>query len=287
MHHLELVRVILLTFVRLEDVNSDLEKINKIATALKVKIKAQDLKAKDPTNLLFAILSQWLPLASCVFRAIVEIIPNPAQAQKIRLPQILHPAEMSQADMSPSQVEEILLNGGLQESDPTVGFITKMFAVPTNELPQNQRRQLTAEEMRERGRQARLAATSQTNGTSEVDSAPLSNQEEEPKVITVASDGDSMIALTRLYSGRLKVGQTVYCVFPKYDSTRPPNDPVNRSHVCHSDSHSALSTCWPRAIGCTECFCGSSLWCRRIRRYRHAIWYTLLSGCFGSGSITG
>jgi ribosome assembly protein 1 len=209
---------------------SDLEKINKIASALKVKLKPQDLKSKDPSGLLFSIFTQWLPLASCVFRAVVDILPNPAQGQAIRLPRVLGLAEDdSKPEQEVSAVERSLLDGGQAENAPTIAFISKMFAVPTVDLPQHQRKQLSAEEMRQRGREAREAiAQPQNDDSIGLDGAqvPQPSKEQEQQL-----EGDSMVAFSRLYSGTLRIGQTLYCVFPKYDASKSPTDPANQHHI--------------------------------------------------------
>lgn len=227
---------------------SDSEKVQKIVSALGLKIKPQDLKSKDPNTLLNAIMAQWLPLAPATFRAIVQKVPEPKMAQRLRLPRILHP-EVPQGELEQLQPANDLerdLYEARSDSSATcmVAYVTKMFAVPTADLPQNQRRQLTAEEMRQRGREAR-AQQSPINGAateaisleqaqSETSTSQNATQKEKEQQSiqedVEAPSEETLIGFTRLYAGTLKAGQVVYALLPKYNTSFPPNHPSNKDH---------------------------------------------------------
>ena len=40
-----------------------------------------------------------------------------------------------------------------------------------------------------------------------------------------------LIGFARLYSGTIKLGQTLYAILPKYNTTLPPSDPSNLRHI--------------------------------------------------------
>ena len=131
-----------------------------IAKTLNLKILPRDLRAKDTRNLLTAIFSQWLPLTTSVLLTVIEKLPSPIQAQSDKMDVILE--SQPQRDLIPEDLEKAMMTCNADSSAPVVGYVSKMIAVPENELPQKRARILTAEEMRERGaaaRQARLEST--------------------------------------------------------------------------------------------------------------------------------
>ncbi|KAH9819578.1 hypothetical protein DFH28DRAFT_924919 [Melampsora americana] len=238
--------------------NPDLAKTQKIINSLEIKIRPQELKSKDTKNLLGSICSQWLPISTATFRTIVTKIPDPLTSQSLRLPKILHPHINNVNEVvATNPLEKDLYSGRDSDDAHVVIYVSKMFAVPTNELPQFQRRQLTANEMREQGRQARANLQSklvQVDGetvegdsvtkilpdssiaSSAVVSPPpgetlVPTIEEEPTQESPESsveppisdeDGESLIGFARIYSGTVKVNQKLTCVLPRYNEKDTP-----------------------------------------------------------------
>ncbi|CAG8662036.1 11976_t:CDS:2, partial [Racocetra fulgida] len=135
------------------------------------------------------------------------------------------------------------------DSAPVVAYVSKMFAVHSDMLPENRRKQLSAEELRERGRLQRIARLHSSN----------TRAGEEPVLNTAASDSDNseipisesldasleqlhlhstidsedtmvseqkpseetFTGFSRLYSGTIRVGQKLYVLGPKYDPAFP------------------------------------------------------------------
>lgn len=214
---------------------SNAEKITKIITALGLKIKPQDLKAKERRTLLSAIFSQWLPIAPAAFRGIVEQIPAPREAQEIRLPRMLHPTlpRQQNAPEPANRLESDLYSCNAANQAHVIAYVSKMFAIPTADLPQNQRRQMTAEEMREKGRRTREAASAlQATGAvvsleeSERDAAAM--EQSKPEEPQVEMEAETLIGFARLYSGSVRVGQKLYAILPKYNSALPPDHESNK-----------------------------------------------------------
>lgn len=200
--------------------------------------------------------------------AVVDILPSPVNAQALRMPFILHPSFKGSEDTlpDPTPLETAVYNchAGLEEKEvegsdtPVVAYISKMFSVPRDMLPQNRRRSLTAEEMRERGReirQARMAAAAavaagsaaidRANDASLGTDAPTPDSSS-PAVLTSSStpeedqdkaeeEGDGLedesekeeeeeevlLGLARIYSGTIRVGQQLQILGPKYDIKNP------------------------------------------------------------------
>jgi ribosome assembly protein 1 len=119
-------------------------------------------------------------------------------------------------------------------------YVSKMFAVPAKDLPENRRRPVTADEMRKRAAEARAAraaaASEAADAGAEKEGAPI------PESATPAPGDDEkpegeeegeevILGFARLYAGTLCTGRTVYALLPKYDASYPPTHPKNAKHL--------------------------------------------------------
>lgn len=221
---------------------SDQTKIDKIIAALDIKIKPADLKSKDTRNLLLAVFAQWLPLPSAAFRAIIDQIPPPPEAQSARIPRLLHPEFGFDAPLEPgTPLERDLYAANDSDKAHTVAYISKMFAVQTKDLPEHQRRQMTADDLRAKAKAVREARerrkrleAAQANGDANgiaLEEANAANEEakddEEPEAI----EGETLLGFARLLSGNVKVGETLYAVLPRYVASLPPSSRANAKHL--------------------------------------------------------
>lgn len=220
--------------------NRDQEKIEKIVKTLDLKIHPRDLRSKDTSSLVQTIFAQWLPLASCTFGALMSNIPAPAQAQAIRIPKMLHPdlSYFSKAEpRNPLEVDLFSARTGPEAR--RCAYVSKMFAIRRGDLPEGRRRELTADEMRQRGREARervqamkdtLSATGVT-----IDQSSLGVDGTIGAAVPTPSDEltdeqkaeEVVLGFARLYSGTLSVGQTISAILPKYNTALPPNHKAN------------------------------------------------------------
>ncbi|KAI9497888.1 P-loop containing nucleoside triphosphate hydrolase protein [Zychaea mexicana] len=219
-------------------VQQNRERTEKIVNSLNIKVLPRDLRSRDTQTLLTAIFSQWLPLSTCVLLAIIGQLPPPVEAQRIRIPKMLYP-DVQQNDNEPlkptNDVETALYACDASENAPVVAYVSKMFAVPADLLPENRRKQMTAEEMRERGRRQRaLRAALEDKTNNEDNGVPLDSEtiaqlqaeadrekEEEERKAKEEIKGERIIGFSRLYSGTIRVGQKLYVLGPKYDSRYP------------------------------------------------------------------
>ncbi|KAK0538540.1 Cytoplasmic GTPase/eEF2-like protein (ribosomal biogenesis) [Tilletia horrida] len=239
--------------------NKDQEKVEKIVKALELRIPQRDIRAKDPTTLLVSIFSQWLPLAACTFSAVVSNTPAPADAQKFRLPKMLRPDLpyfASAADMAPrNDLERALFDANAGEGAPCVAYVSKMFAVRRQELPELRRAPLTAEEMRRIAReQKEKAALAGQSGGQGVDlsetrspgepsspapevpapAAPEKSIDQNAEGVDgagAAASADVLIGFARLYSGTLRQGDSLFALLPKYNTSLPRKHPSNARYV--------------------------------------------------------
>lgn len=233
--------------------DSDPDAVQKIVTALSIKVPPRELKSKDSRSLLTLIMQQWLPLSAATFQAVIEVVPPPPTAQAARVPFMIHPNEAA-ASSSPLQPQNEIERGLYacdQSADaPVVGYVSKMFAVARGDLPQNKAKQITAEEMRERGRQEReRRAALKANGSdaSAAGGVPLADTEDlsgqvdklnldgiEPAAEIISNQAESsevLLGFSRIFSGVLRRGATLFATLPKYDTELGPSHPKNAKYL--------------------------------------------------------
>lgn len=154
---------------------------------------------------------------------------------------MLHPEDddAEENKTSRNKLEEDLYHCRSEPDAYAVAYVSKMFAVPRKELPENKPKAVTAEEMRAKGREARearLAAGQDTapSGPIPLDSLTLSDkQSPETNGPPPAEEGDEiLLGFSRLYSGTITRTSKLYCTLPKYNTTFPPTHPANAKHVC-------------------------------------------------------
>ncbi|KAI8066612.1 P-loop containing nucleoside triphosphate hydrolase protein [Gongronella butleri] len=212
------------------------ERTEKIVNALNIKVLPRDLRSRDTQTLLSAIFSQWLPLSTCVLLTIVGQLPPPSDAQKLRLPKILYPDNPQDHQEPANDVENALYACDTSDTAPVVAYVSKMFAVPADLMPENRRKPLTAEEMRERGRQQRLLRQQLADQgvTLQDDNQDASgamfdlpsrdneqDDDDQQQQQQKDASGEHMIGFARLYSGTIRVGQKMHVLGPKYDASQP------------------------------------------------------------------
>lgn len=249
---------------------SNPDAVTKIVNALNIKVSPRDVKSKDTRNLLTVIMQQWLPLSTATFQAVVDVIPPPFVAQRYRLPYMLHPEEAaaSTAPLEPAtKLEESLYACNQSPEKEVVGYVSKMFAVLRSELPEFKPKEITAEEMRQRGREERerraaLAASAEATGPSDgipidgieglktgmenvnlnagttastadtsANEPTIAKAEDNAPILPVDESSEVLLGFSRVFSGVLRRNTRLLATLPKYDSALPPTHPRNIRHV--------------------------------------------------------
>lgn len=202
----------------------DQDKVEKIIKTLNLKVLPRDVKSKDHAALVRTMMNQWLPMSSAILLSVVDYLPSPLAAQKARLPAILESTPGH--DRINQKIKDAMLSCSSTGSDPTVAYVSKMVAVPYKDLPQNQRKQMTADEMRA----AATAKREASNASKKDDRAEAATSDDsgnltwdqEPKDAPVEDDdSDCLIGFSRLYSGTIKIGDELHVYGPKYDPAKP------------------------------------------------------------------
>ena len=109
-------------------ISFDEEKVEKIAKSVGAKVGIRDVKSRDGVNVMKSILGTWIPLADCVFSAIIDQIPDPVKSNEIKLAEHFEGTEV----VFPAETVEIietLKKPTGKESELTVAYIAKMFSI--------------------------------------------------------------------------------------------------------------------------------------------------------------
>ncbi|WWC89559.1 uncharacterized protein L201_004483 [Kwoniella dendrophila CBS 6074] len=250
----------------------DPEATQKIVTALGVRVTPRDIRSKDTKNLLNIIMQQWLPLSTATFQAVIDVMPSPSSAQAIRLPFMLHPekAASSSTPLIPTNdLEKGLYECNQSENSNLVAYVSKMFAVQRSELPEFKPKEMTAEEMRQRGKEERekrsalLASRKEITGGIQSNGIPLpengedlikplnsinlegsqevdngiepgiqsQSQKQEETLIPIDESSEVLLGFSRIFSGVLKRNTNLIVTLPKYENDLGPKHPRNSKHV--------------------------------------------------------
>ena len=221
---------------------SNPEKVTKIVTSLNLKIPPRDLKSKETKQLLGLIFSQWLSLSSCIIQSVIDVVPPPSTAQRTRIPKMLYP-DLYETTIEPkNKLEENLYSCDASPDACVTALVSKMFAVPTEELPENKKKPATAEELRAKARAAREARKAAESGqaAAEVESTPLEvalekMRVEEPTGEEKAEGGETLLGFARIYSGTIRKGTTIAAILPKYHHQLDPKHPKNERHLVQTE----------------------------------------------------
>lgn len=156
----------------------DFDKLEKINKSMKLNIAERDIKHDDTSHVITCFMSRWLPLAQTLLGVIVDEIPNPKEAQKIRIPALWRPQYQEGATEEIKKIqkslEDDLYECSRSENSNVIAYVSKVFSIPNEELIRKTKDHLKRE-------------------------------------------GRSFIAMARLFSGKLKVGQKIQLLGARYD----------------------------------------------------------------------
>lgn len=153
---------------------------------------------------------------------------------------MLHPDLHTDVIDPRNKLERDLFSCDPKPEATIVAYVSKMFAVAKADLPENKRRLLTAQEMRDRGRELRHSNEDAVAPNQDADNdnglPPSEIQVHEKKEPTSVEVDDTVIlGFSRLYAGVLRRGSFIYCVLPKYNTSLGPTHPRNCSHIVKTE----------------------------------------------------
>ena len=138
-----------------------------------------------------------------------------------------------------NKLEEDLYSCNAGASGSVTALISKMFAVPQDELPENKKKPATAEELRAKAkaaREARQAEGESANSATAPSGTPLDEALEKLQVkedgsADIAPEGEVLLGFARIYSGTIRKGTYIACVLPKYNNQYGPKHSKNEKHI--------------------------------------------------------
>lgn len=196
-------------------------KIDKIVEALGLRILPRDLRSKDSKAVLWSIFSQWLPLSATVLLSVIQHIPSPKASQASRTGLLIKKSPSGAS--IPDSVRDSMSQCDFH-SVFSLAYVSKMVSIPTSDLPKFLKKRLTADEMRERGRQLReksnrdglnedAAIGCSTTGDTDADTDNIHKEND--------SRDQSLVGFARLYSGSISVGDELLVLSPKFNPHKP------------------------------------------------------------------
>jgi len=187
----------------------------KITEKLKIKVSQRDIKHRDTKVVIQSVMNSWLPLARAVMDSAVDALPNPREGQKLTIHiNWAHPQPRKEMILDNNSGESIdnekykewsfqrdsILSCSASSVRPVIGFIAKMVALPTDAFT-------------EKVRKPKPKPSSE-----KVSFDVTQNEYQEPS----ENDSESfkVVALTRIFSGKLRRGQKLHIYHPRYDPSQ-------------------------------------------------------------------
>ena len=204
--------------------------MTKIVATLDLKIPLRDLKSKDTRHLLSLIFNQWLSLSTCIIQTIIDIIPAPPFAQATRIPKMLYPNLYETTLQPKNKLEEDLYASKSAPDACVTAYVSKMFAVFAEDMPENKKKALTSDEIRVKAQEAK-AAREAGPFVNEQSTLLIVNNPPDPQSSEEHHTKDVILGFARLFSGTIRVGSSLYAVLPKYNTGLGPTESSNAKYL--------------------------------------------------------
>lgn len=202
-----------------------IEKRTKIVEKLGLTLTNRDLKQKDATLALRAIMSTWLPAATALLGAITAKLPTAADAQRepSRLGVLWPHTDENFAPGSSGARQKLAVESAASDDEaPTLAFVTKMLEPVGKNSATGGKMNIRMPKPRDA---ASVSSTTSSSGAAGDDSGlHPAGSPDIPSTTTCSDMGDDdskvsapgLVAFSRLLSGTLSVGDSVYVYGPRY-----------------------------------------------------------------------
>ncbi|SCU80032.1 LAMI_0B00562g1_1 [Lachancea mirantina] len=109
----------------------NLDVLEKIISALNIKISPRDLHSKDHKVVLRTVMSQWLPVSTSILLTVIDRLPSPSESQLEKATTLVG------ASPGKELVDDALMEGmkNCDRDAPVCAFVSKMLSIPKEELP--------------------------------------------------------------------------------------------------------------------------------------------------------
>lgn len=207
-------------------IRRDKEKLPIMAEKLNIKLSTRDLRHTDPKTQLKAVCSQWLSLAQTCLDMVCEEVPAPHNLNDEKVERLISGNnDFSALPLETQRLKAAFLACDSSPEAPIVVFISKMFPLEKDMLPENRPKSLTPEELAQRREIVRQKHAEQLQRIAENDEVNLCNtvalnNDEDAKYEEDVDDDKldgALTAFARVYSGTLKTGDRVYVLGPKHN----------------------------------------------------------------------
>lgn len=206
-------------------IRKDKDKLPIMAQKLNIKLTTRDLRHTDPKAQLQAVCSQWLPLAQTCLNMVCEKVPAPCNLTDEKIERLISGNnDFSALPLETQRLKAAFLLCDTSPEVPIIVFVSKMFPVERDMLPENRPKSLTAEELAQRReivRQMhaeRLERKAITENHQEDHNSVVCNNDQNVKHEDVTEDRSDggLVAFARIYSGTIKIGDEVFVLGPKH-----------------------------------------------------------------------
>ncbi|PRP80862.1 Elongation factor Tu GTP binding domain containing protein [Planoprotostelium fungivorum] len=175
--------------------NQDIPKREKICSALKLNVPPRELNSNDPAVVIQSIFSRWLPVSHGILAMVIQLLPNPREAQEIRVSKLWQPSVRSdQPGMNEKQKQlEDAMKSCDRNSDEVVAFVSKVFAADNTSI---------IGKPKQEGEASKSAS-----------------------VIRLEESNEKFVGFARIFSGTIKKGQKIKVMGPKWVQKYNPVEP--------------------------------------------------------------
>ena len=195
---------------------------------------------------------------------------------------MLHPDQFG-AHVNPnSKFEKDMYSCDASESAHVVAYVSKMFAVPTAQLPEHKKQALTIDEVRASARDSHVKAEASREQSGVRSPSPALVENPIGESSGPKDENETLLGFARLYSGVIRIGSTVSCVLPKYDNAYEPAHPRNKAHVVRA-TVSALYTMMGRDLVPVDSVSAGNIFA--IRGLKGSVWRSATL-CAPSSEVT-
>ncbi|RZC43295.1 GTP EFTU domain containing protein [Asbolus verrucosus] len=196
------------------------DKIGTIAQKLHITNISREMNHNDPKIQLKAIMQAWSPLAEVILQQIMNIIVPPSKIDENKIKYLLDFDRFCENEFHKTSLEKLITVFKSCSSDdeaPCTAYVSKMFCVDNKNLSQNKPkvfvpkpRTKTSEHKQENYKEEQKKNDADArNDVTEADEEKKSEEEAQKPDF-------SIIALARVFTGRLKTGQEIYVLSPQH-----------------------------------------------------------------------
>lgn len=204
-------QIVLKTIVHLYDVivvRMEKNKTENIIKKLGISNVTRDMTHNDPKIQIRAILQAWQPLPVTILLQCLEIIPPPNNLTKEKINYLVNYTKYCEDQELCTSIDKMIFQFKLFNTSETytLGYVSKMFSVNSKNLSQNKPKVFVPKPRTK-------------------DEKPVQKKEqpEEQKEDILTVEENVFIALTRIFTGTLRVGQEIYILPTTYTPNQQQN----------------------------------------------------------------